>query len=72
MVSERNIDQTLNNTTSDGNQTKGTAASFSAVVAAAVDARINAAMDEGSWVSLIFTSQLEGSVKISGLNPLED
>ena len=46
MVSERDIEQIINNTTSDGNHIEETATNFSVVVAAAVDARINAAMDE--------------------------
>ena len=46
MVSEQNIEQILNNTTSDENHTEETTTSFSVVIATAVDARINAAMDE--------------------------
>ena len=42
MVSERDIEQSLDNTTSDGNQKEKTTIDFSAVV----DARISAAMDE--------------------------
>ncbi|KAA0054241.1 kirola-like [Cucumis melo var. makuwa] len=42
MVLERDIEQTLEDTTNDGNQTKETTASFSA----AVDTWISAAMDE--------------------------
>ncbi|KAA0048290.1 reverse transcriptase [Cucumis melo var. makuwa] len=43
MVSEQDIEQTLEDTTSDGNQTEETAANFGAAV---VNARISATMDE--------------------------
>ena len=48
MVSENDIDQPLDNTTCDGNQTEKAAADIWAAVsfAATVDARISAAMDE--------------------------
>ena len=42
MVSEKDSDQTLDNTTCDGNQTEETAVGISAIV----DARIITAMDE--------------------------
>ena len=46
MVLEWGIDQTLNNTTSDGNQTEETATSFSVAVATAINARTSATMDK--------------------------
>ncbi|TYK07134.1 RNA polymerase II C-terminal domain phosphatase-like 1 [Cucumis melo var. makuwa] len=46
MVSEWDIEETLDNQTLDGTLTKGTAVDISAIVAIAVDAQISAAMDE--------------------------
>ena len=54
MVSEQDIEQILNNTTSDENQTEETATSFSAAIPAAVNVRISAAMDE--WLRCLQTT----------------
>ena len=46
MVSEHDIDQSLDNTTLDGNQTEETIVGINVAFAAAVDARISTAMNE--------------------------
>ena len=56
MVSENDIDQPLDNTTCDGNQTEKTAADIRAAVSftTTVDAQISAAMDE--WFCRLHTT----------------
>ncbi|TYK05873.1 uncharacterized protein E5676_scaffold432G00040 [Cucumis melo var. makuwa] len=54
MVSEHDIDQTLENTTLDGNQTEEIAVRISIVVAAAVNAQISIAMNE--WFCCLQTT----------------